>query len=129
MLNSLIYSNRATPYRAQSGLVLRPTPVIPGAKKTPLVRGSRTGTFGCRTFSTNKSGSRRSRCFVYQTTLIKCFRNQEFYQHLIPFFQSLYLEFHLHYQEEHHNQAVHPTISRYPAKWTNNHIVIISITE
>jgi hypothetical protein len=24
MLNSLIYSNRATPYRAKSGLVLRP---------------------------------------------------------------------------------------------------------
>jgi len=28
MLNSLIYSNRATPYRAKSGLVLRPVYVI-----------------------------------------------------------------------------------------------------
>jgi hypothetical protein len=29
MLNSLIYSNRATPYRAKSGLVHRPFPVFP----------------------------------------------------------------------------------------------------
>jgi len=28
MLNSLIYSNRATPYRAKSGLVQRPTSAI-----------------------------------------------------------------------------------------------------
>ena len=34
MLNSLIYSNRATPYRAKSGLVHRPVSDVQSAENT-----------------------------------------------------------------------------------------------